>query len=61
MKSDDFHPDEVIDAASLIDKYFTSHGIVKWELGNICSRNHADQNKVYENYFGFLKENKKLD
>jgi len=46
-------PKEIIDAAVLIDKYFTEQGIVKWELGNICSRNHADQNKVYQDYFEF--------
>lgn len=46
-------PKEIIDAALLIDKYFTEQGIVKWELGNICSRNHADQNRVYQRYFEF--------
>ena len=48
-------PTEIKEAASLIDKYFTEQGIVKWEFGNICSRNHADQNRVYQNYFEFKK------
>lgn len=39
-------PKEVLDAAILIDRYFAQQGIVKWELYNICSRNHAYQNEA---------------
>mgnify|MGYP006921352119 CR=1 FL=1 len=51
-------PKEVLEAARLIDNYFTQQGIATWELHNVCSRNHADQNRVYERYFEFIKEYK---
>ena len=44
-------PSEVTDAARLVSNYFNKKNIVKWELMDICSRNHADQNRVYQNYF----------
>ena len=50
-------PSEVTDAARLVSNYFNKQNIVKWELMDICSRNHADQNRVYQNYFEFKKAN----
>ena len=48
-------PLDILDAARKVSHYFNSRGIVKWELMDICSRNHADQNRVYNNYFEFRK------
>jgi hypothetical protein len=53
-----FHniPDEVIQAARLVGNYFAEQGISKWELMDICSRNHADQNRAYASFFEFKRE-----
>lgn len=48
-------PLDILDAARKISNYFNSQGIVKWELLDICSRNHADQNRTYSSYFEFCK------
>jgi hypothetical protein len=50
-------PGEVTDAARLVSNYFNEQNIVKWELMDICSRNHADQNRVYQAFFEFKKAN----
>jgi hypothetical protein len=50
-------PSEVTDAARLVSNYFNEQNIVKWELMDICSRNHADQNRVYQTFFEFKKAN----
>lgn len=50
-------PAEISDAARLISVYFQKQGVVKWELMDICSRNHADQNRVYQRFFEFKKQN----
>ena len=50
-------PSEVKDAARLVSNYFNEQNIVKWELMDICSRNHADQNRVYQPFFKFKKAN----
>jgi len=55
-KTPDLIPTEVQNAARLIGNYFKEQGIVKWELMDICSRNHADQNRVYHGFFEFKKE-----
>jgi hypothetical protein len=52
-------PEEVRRAAFTVSNYFQMQGIAKWELMDICSRNHADQNRVYESYFQFKKEQEK--
>lgn len=49
-------PPDILEAARKVSNYFNSQGIVKWELLDICSRNHADQNKVYSNFFEFREK-----
>jgi len=63
---DDFGMERV--GSSELDFYHLRHqcssgslpsvSLLRW-MGYICSRNHADQNKVYENYFKFKKEQEK--
>ena len=53
-------PKDIIDKASEITRYMEEQGIVSWELGGICSRNHADKVRVYERFFEFKKENSEL-
>ena len=50
-------PKHIMDKASEITRYMEEQGIVIWELGGICSRNHADKVRVYERFFEFKKEN----
>jgi len=47
-----------MEKAREITRFMEEQGIVSWELGGICSRNHADKVRVYEQYFEFKKENK---
>ena len=51
-------PEEVKTAARLLGNYFQQQGISKWELFDVCSRNHADQNRVYQGFFEFKQEHK---
>jgi len=38
-------PPEIREMAMKIEDYFMEHGIEKWALMNICSRNHIDDSK----------------
>ena len=49
-------PKEIWDAAVLIGKFMTMRGVKRWELGDICSRNHADDLRVIARVFGSVKE-----
>jgi hypothetical protein len=54
----DIFPPDIMEKAREITRFMEEQGIVSWELGGICSRNHADKVRVYERYFEFKKENK---
>lgn len=41
-------PQEILDAARTVDSWFKSNGITRWELMNLCSRNHAEDLKFEE-------------
>lgn len=49
-------PRHLLEYAREISLWMDRNGHVKWEMGKICSRNFADQVKVYEDYFKFRKE-----
>ena len=52
----DIFPPDIMEKAREITRFMEEQGIVSWELGGICSRNHADKVRVYERYFEFKKE-----
>jgi hypothetical protein len=49
-------PLHIMDKANEICDFMQNLGYVNWELGGLCSRNHADKVRVYEGFFEFIKE-----
>jgi hypothetical protein len=53
-------PEEIMEAARTVSRFFQKNNVSKWELGGICSRNHADDSRVLEDFRKFIKENNLL-
>lgn len=48
-------PEDVVAAALLLVRYFQELGIVRWELGGVCSRDHAIELYQYGNVVEALR------
>jgi hypothetical protein len=49
----DHIPPHIMEKAVEISRFMQQRGHVTWALGDLCSRNHVDKLKVYEDYFEF--------
>jgi len=47
-------PYHIVEKAVEISKYMRENNYTTWELGDICSRNHADAVRVYKNALDFV-------
>jgi hypothetical protein len=48
-------PDEVKDAAILVEKWFKEHNLKRWQMFGICSRNYAYDFETIESLLIFSK------